>query len=128
MNAIKIPEAICSYFGEHGIALSPEVWRETGDGKASALFLSGGRNTVSEYIDGTRVIDVGFEIRLRTRAASLRDRLDAIEFYRRIDEAVRAKNDGEFTLRILSGGTKSAIFDSGEEEYRASYAIRYSEK
>lgn len=128
MNEIKIPETLCSYFGEHGVTVSPEAWRDSGDGKSSALFLSGGRNTVSEYIDGTRVVDVSFEIRLRTRASSLKDRLDAIEFFRKVDEAVKAKNDGEFTLRLISGGAKSAIFDSGEEEYRASYAVRYTEK
>ncbi len=119
----NLPEFLCDYFTEHGIPVVPEAWR---DGYGS-LWLTGSLSVVREYVDGGRVIDVPFEIRLRIRGDSVRSRLDALEYFAELGEAVKACPRGEaYSLRILSGASKSAIFESGEEEYRGSFAIRFS--
>ena len=81
MTKIKLPEDIISFFGKRGISLTAEAWRSPGEEnsavKQAVLSLDGSRNTFREYIDGTKIIEAGFEVRLRVRADSLKDRLDA---------------------------------------------------
>lgn len=131
MTKIKLPEDIVSFFGERGIKLTAEAWRdpreENSAVKQAVLSLDGSKNTVREYIDGTKIIEAGFEVRLRVRADSLKDRLDAAEFFRKISSAVSDKTSEKFTLSESSGMTKSAIYENGDEEFRASYKITYKD-
>ena len=131
MTKIKLPEDIISFFGKRGISLTAEAWRSPGEEnsavKQAVLSLDGSRNTLREYIDGTKIIEAGFEVRLRVRADSLKDRLDAAEFFRKVSSAVSDKTNEKFTLSESSGMTKSAIYENGDEEFRASYKIKYKE-
>ena len=129
MTKIKLPEDIISFFGKRGISLTAEAWRSPGEEnsavKQAVLSLDGSKNTVREYIDGSKIIEAGFEVRLRVRADSLKDRLDAAEFFRKVSSAVSDKTNEKFTLSESSGMTKSAIYENGDEEFRASYKIKY---
>lgn len=131
MTKIKLPEDIISFFGKRGISLTAEAWRSPGEEnsavKQAVLSLDGSRNTLREYIDGSKIIEAGFEVRLRVRADSLKDRLDAAEFFRKVSSAVSDKTNEKFTLSESSGMTKSAIYENGDEEFRASYKIKYKE-
>lgn len=131
MTKVKLPEDIVSFFGEYGIKLTAEAWRdpkeENSSVKQAVLSLDGSKNTVREYIDGSKIIEAGFEIRLRARADSLKDRLDAAEFFRKVSCAISDKTNEAFTLGESSGMTKSAIYENGDEEFRASYTIKYKE-
>ena len=128
---VKLPEDIISFFDEHGISLTAEAWRSPGEEnsavKQAVLSLDGSRNTLREYIDGSKIIEAGFEVRLRVRADSLKDRLDAAEFFRKVSSAVSDNAGESFTLSESSGMTKSAIYENGDEEFRASYKIKYKE-
>ena len=130
MTKIKLPEDIISFFGERGISLTAEAWRSPGENSAvkqAVLSLDGSRNTLREYIDGSKIIEAGFEVRLRVRADSLKDRLDAAEFFRKVSLAVSDNAGESFTLSESSGMTKSAIYENGDEEFRASYKIKYKD-
>ena len=131
MTKVKLPEDIVSFFGEHGIKLTAEAWRdpreENSSVKQAVLSLDGSKNTVREYIDGSKIIEAGFEVRLRVRADSLKDRLDAAEFFRKVSSAVSDKTNGFFSIGESSGMTKSAVYENGDEEFRASYKITYRE-
>lgn len=131
MTKIKLPEDIVSFFGERGIKLTAEAWRdpreENSAVKQAVLSLDGSKNTVREYIDGTKIIEAGFEVRLRVRADSLKDRLDAAEFFRKLSCAVSDSANENFMLSESSGMTKSAIYENGDEEFRTSYKITYKE-
>ena len=131
MTKIKLPEDIISFFGKRGISLTAEAWRSPGEEnsavKQAVLSLDGSKNTVREYIDGSKIIEAGFEVRLRVRADSLKDRLDAAEFFRKVSSAVSDKTNEKFTLSESSGMTKSAIYENGDEEFRASYKIKYKD-
>lgn len=131
MTKIKLPEDIISFFGKRGISLTAEAWRSPGEEnsavKQAVLSLDGSRNTLREYIDGSKIIEAGFEIRLRVRADSLKDRLDAAEFFRKVSLAVSDNAGENFTLNESSGMTKSAIYENGDEEFRASYKIKYKD-
>lgn len=131
MTKIKLPEDIIIFFGKRGISLTAEAWRSPGEEnsavKQAVLSLDGSRNTLREYIDGTKIIEAGFEVRLRVRADSLKDRLDAAEFFRKVSSAVSDNASESFTLSESSGMTKSAIYENGDEEFRASYKIKYKE-
>ena len=61
------------------------------------------------------------------RADSLKDRLDAAEFFRKVSSAVSDNAGESFTLSESSGMTKSAIYENGDEEFRASYKIKYKD-
>ncbi len=107
-------------------AAGAEASSEASEIKASSealISLVGTKNTVRVYIDGTSLAEYGFEVRLRVRADSVRDRLDAMSFFERVNEAVKACREDDFSLEISSGVSKSAIYENGDEEYRASYKI-----
>ena len=131
MTKVKLPEDIVSFFGERGISLTAEAWRSPGEEnsavKQAALSLDGSKSTLRAYIDGTKIVEAGFEVRLRVRADSLKDRLDAAEFFRKVSSAVSGYAGESFTLSESSGMTKSAIYENGDEEFRASYKIKYKE-
>ena len=131
MTKIKLPEDIISFFGKRGISLTAEAWRSPGEEnsavKQAVLSLDGSKNTLREYIDGSKIIEAGFEVRLRVRADSLKDRLDAAEFFRKVSSAVSDNAGESFTLSESSSMTKSAIYENGDEEFRASYKIKYKD-
>lgn len=133
MNEIRIPVLLCEYLNampsRGDIGFVPEVWRE---GEA-AVWLTGGVSAVREYVDGSAVMSVPFEIRVRCGCSSVAERLDAIAFFSLIENYVRSvpvTTDGEEVGKVLStGGTfKSAIYENGDEEYRAAYTFRYFRK
>ena len=131
MDEAALPELLCAYFAAKGFSITPEAWRDTGGTKSASLWLSGGITVVSEYIDGGRVVEVPFEVRLRIPGENVKDRLEAVEYFRTLAAAAKSKTPdegGEFTLRVTSGAVKSAIYESGEEEYRAAFAVRYRER
>lgn len=134
MNEVKLPEALTEYFAACGIRICADTWREITDDESvtdesvtdsteAVLSLDGTKNIVREYIDGTSLVEYGFEIRRRGRADSVRDRLDAMSFFDKVNEAVRACEKREFSLKVSSGVAKAAVYDSGEEEYREGYKI-----
>ena len=133
MDEIRIPVLLCEYLNampsRGDITFVPEVWRE---GEASVR-LTGGVSAAREYIDGSAVISVPFEIRLRCGSSSIAERLDAIAFFSAIEDYVRsvpvAVSDRDLGTVIPAGGTfKSSIYDNGDEEYRAAYSLRYFRK
>ncbi len=133
MNEIRIPVLLCEHLNrmpERGeISFVPEVWRE---GEAS-VWLTGASSPSSEYIDGSGIMAVGFEIRLRCSNESIGRRLDAIAFFSAIEDYVRTypvTSEGKAIGEIIpSGGSfKSAVYENGDEEYRAAYSFRYLRK
>ncbi len=113
-------EVIAGILAGLGVNVVPESWR---DGVGS-LWLSGALNLVKEYVDGSGVIDVPFEIRVRVPGRAVSDRLRAAEYFRCAAAAMRDYSGGECEFRIVSGAVKSAVYESGEEEYRAAYVFR----
>ncbi len=103
-----------------GVNVVPEGWR---DGCGS-LWLSGALNLVKEYVDGSGVIEVPFELRLRVSGRAVSDRLKAAEYFRCAALAMRDYPAGDCEFRVVSGAVKSAIYENGEEEYRAAYVMR----
>jgi len=125
MDEIRIPTLICDYLGgcDCGAEFVPEVWR---DGYA-AVWLSGGGECISEYIDGSSIVSVPFEVRIRCDGQSIGDRLDAVSFFACIADyidSVPMEQDG-CSIRQTNGAQKSSVYDDGSEEYRAAYELRY---
>lgn len=126
MDEIKIPEMICGYLNGMGgdIPFVPEAWREN----SAAVWLTGGAERIREYVDGSAVVGVPFEIRVRCAGRSVADRLDAVQFFADIAEHIKtvAMEDDGAELEVTGGASKSAVYDNGEEEYRAAYRlVRY---
>lgn len=134
MDEIKIPELICQYLNGMGgdIPFVPEAWREG----AAAVWLTGGGERIREYVDGSSVVGVPFDIRVRCVGRSVGDRLDAVGFFRAVAEYMRRTPMTELTdnslpdarIEVVSGASKSAVFENGEEEYRAAYRLRWFDK
>lgn len=133
MNEIRIPVLLCEHLnrmpnrGE--VLFVPEVWR---DG-AAAVWLTGAVGSSSKYIDGSGIMAVGFEIRLRCSHESIGKRLDAIAFFSAIEEYVQSTpltDEGKVIGSIIptGGSFKSAVYENGDEEYRAAYSFRYFRK
>lgn len=124
MDEIKIPELICGYLNGMGgsVEFVPEAWREG----SAAVWLSGGAERLREYVDGSAVVGIPFEIRVRCAGRSVADRLDAVQFFADIAEYIKSKPitklDGA-KIEAMSGAAKSAVYENGEEEYRASYRL-----
>lgn len=123
MDEIKIPEMICGYLNGMGgdIPFIPETWRED----SAAVWLTGGAERIREYIDGSAVIGIPFEIRVRCAGRAVSDRLDAVRFFTDIAEYIVKipMDDGSAKIEITGGAAKSAVYDNGEEEYRAAYRL-----
>lgn len=131
MDEYSIPVLLCEYLNsmEEDTPFVPETWREG----AATVMLSGGDSAVREYVDGSSVVSVPFEVHLRCSHTSIKCRLDAVEFFSRIASFVRETPvvlDGVALGEVSAvGGTfKSAVYENGEEEYRASYSFRYLKK
>ena len=119
MDENRIPEFLCGYFnaGHPGAELVPETWR---DGCASLWLTGGGADTV--YVDGSRRMAIPFEIRIRCHGRTVNDRLDAIAFFTNLGTIIAS---GQADIAVTSGAYKSAVYENGEEEYRASYVLKY---
>ncbi|MGN1346531.1 MAG: hypothetical protein ACI4V1_07075 [Eubacteriales bacterium] len=128
-----VPELLCAYLNGSGSVFLPETWR---DG-AACVSLTGGYTVYREYVDGSYLAGLPFDVRIRTPRASSASpaaKLDAAAFYAALAEYIRAvpmtEEDGERTdLRVLptAGGTyhKAAVCDDGTEEYRAGYLLKF---
>ena len=127
MEELKIPEALCAYLNASGVAeFVPEVWREG----AASVRLTGGVGAQSIYVDGSRLMSVPFEVRLRCPGRAIADRLTAVEIFRRLGSYVRTTpmpiGNGQFAeIRETGGASKSAVYENGEEEYRCGYVMRF---
>ncbi len=127
----KIPSLVCGFLnriisdGDPVKGFLPEAWR---DGWA-AVRMVGGPDVIRDYVDGSQVIGLTFDIRVRCVGQDVGDRLDVLGFYKKIADHVRRNVfpiDGrECRIIVKANASKSAVFDSGEEEYRASYVLRY---
>lgn len=120
----RIPEYLCGYFnhGNFGVTFVPETWREN----AAALWLTGGGGMEKSYVDGSGIMAVPFEVRVRCVGRSIGDRLDVIALFGSMAEYVRTCPMGEEQrIAVTSGASKSAVYENGEEEYRAAYVFRY---
>jgi len=119
MDENRIPEFLCGYLsaGIPGVTFVPETWREG----CASLWITGG-GVEKTYVDGSRIMAVPFEIRIRCDGRTVGDRLDAAAFFAAVSDYIDTGN-GDIT--VTSGASKSAIYDNGEEEYRASYVLRY---
>ena len=131
MDEYSYPVLLCEYLNnmDTDTVFVPETWR----GGAACVMLSGGEDTEREYIDGSARIKVPFEIRLRCSHKSVRERLDAVDFFTAVNAYVRDNpvplDGGEYGRVSPVGGTfKSAIYENGEEEYRAAYSFGYYRK
>ena len=131
MDAYSYPVLLCEYLNGSGTGITfvPEVWREG----AACVMLSGGEVAVREYVNGSAVISVPFEIRLRCSCASVKDRLDAVDFFSAVNAYVKntpldCEDYTDGVVRPVGGTFKSAVYESGEEEYRSAYTFRYLKK
>lgn len=123
MDENRIPEFLCGFFndGDLGVTFVPEAWR---DGCAS-LRLAGGGSEKS-YVDGSKIVSVPFEVRIRCDGRTIGDRLAVIALYGSISGLIDNASPGnDWEISVTSGASKSAIYDSGEEEYRGAYVLRY---
>lgn len=123
MDENRIPEFLCDLIGggNPGVPIVPETWRES----AASLWLTGG-GIEKTYVDGSCLMAVPFEIRLRCHGRTVDDRLDALTFFSTVGNIIASsQTSSRADIRVLSGASKSAIYENGEEEYRASYVLRY---
>ena len=119
MDESRIPEFLCGYFndGDLGMTFVPETWREG----CASLWITGG-GTEKVYVDGSRIMALPFEIRIRCGGRTIGDRLEATAFFAGLKNYIEG---GEAEITVTSGAYKSAIYDNGEEEYRGAYVLRY---
>ena len=119
MDENRIPEFLCEYFNDSdpGAEIVPETWREG----CASLWLTGG-GTEKTYVDCSKIAAIPFEIRIRCRGRTVSDRLEALSFFTVIGGIIAS---GQADITVTSGASKSAIYENGEEEYRASYMLRY---
>ena len=98
---------------------------------ASVSGISGSRR-IREYIDGSALWEVPFEIRLRIDGNSPSDRLRALSFFEEFGDWVEdlsicipenTKSIG--SIRLSDGPVKAAEYDSGDTEFRAEYVLKY---
>lgn len=113
-----LSELLCGFFAEAAeIPFVPEVWREG----AASVRLTGAAYSVRDYVDGSGVTEVPFEIRVRCDGAAIRSRLDALALFASLADYARAHVPAEgVRVKPTSGGAKSAVYDDGTEEYRMS--------
>lgn len=124
MMEYRIPEVLCAYFNHGGLGTRfvPETWREEG---ASLWLASGG--SVKSYVDGSKVVSVPFEIRVRCDGRSVGDRMRALDLFIAISQLLAHEPPEEYEITVTSMPSKSAIYENGEEEYRGSYVMRYKQ-
>ncbi len=121
-----ILKKLADYFTEKGVKLSPETWRDpcmTESVNSAILQLDGTKSTVKKYVDGTSVVEYGFEIRLRTHSISPKEKLEIAEFFGEI-EKIALTSPEDFKISEISGMTKAATYEGGDEEFRTGYKVR----
>ncbi|MBQ2544724.1 MAG: hypothetical protein II557_00405 [Clostridia bacterium] len=132
MEGLTMPAALADWLaGSETIPFVPEAWREG----AATVRLTGSMTAARTYVDGSRRLAVPFEVRVRCRGRAVSDRLGAVDFYRQLGRYVRthlmpvippadgagAWIRGEVTE--TGGPAKSAVYENGDEEYRAAYVL-----
>lgn len=119
----SLPALLCGFFSQSGagIPFVPEVWR---DG-AAAVWLTGSAYSVKEYVDGSAVVAVPFEVRVRCDGTAVKNRLDVLALFAGLAEYVKTHTPAD-GIRVLptSGAAKSAVYDDGTEEYRMGMAVQ----
>ena len=124
----NVPQKLCGYLnGAATVEILPETWREG----CAALWLTGGGSHRKEYVDGSAVAEIPFEIRIRCEGNAAADRLEALSFFAALGNyigTVPMENGGEESVQMTSCASKSAVFEDGSEEYRASFAYRFLKK
>ncbi len=111
-----LSETLCRFFGEAGgLPCVPETWRNG----AACLRLTGSAYPVREYVDGSAVNAVPFEVRLRCEGGDVSQKLAVLAWFDGLADYVKnhAPADG-IRVRTASGASKSAVYDDGSEEYR----------
>ena len=126
-ETLNIPETLASFLaGSGAAAFVPEAWREG----AATVRLTGGVREERPYVDGSAWMTVPFEVRLRCAGGAVSARLEAVDIFSRIGRYVRTHavpipggTPGE--IRETGGVYKSAVYENGDEEYRAAYVLAY---
>ena len=109
-----MPAALADWLaGSETIPFVPEAWREG----AATVRLTGSMTAARTYVDGSRRLAVPFEVRVRCRGRAVSDRLGAVDFYRQLGRYVRTH------LMPVIPPAKSAVYENGDEEYRAAYVL-----
>ncbi len=124
----NVPQKLCGYLnGAAAVEILPETWREG----CAALWLTGGGSHRREYVDGSAMVEIPFEIRIRCEGNAAADRLRALDFFASLGDyigRVSLMEEAEETVAMTSCASKSAVFEDGSEEYRASFAYRFLKK
>ena len=98
---------------------------------ASAVALAAGRRCVREYVDGSRLMEVPFRVRVRAAGGSPAVGLGTVSFLESLadwleesgaDEA--GENSGIRSVRRTDGPVKAAEFESGDMEFVSDFAVR----
>ena len=132
MEVLTIPAGLADWLAESGtIPFVPEAWREG----AATVRLTGSMTAARSYVDGSQRLAVPFEVRVRCHGRAVSDRLDAVAFFRTLGWYVRTHLVPVFPPRDGSdewirgeiteagGPSKSAVYENGDEEYRAAYVL-----
>ena len=132
----RIPEILCDYLSGSGSVFLPETWREG----AVCVSMTGGHEVYSEYVDGSYLAGIPFDVRIRKArsADSIADKLDAAAFFAALEDYLHdtpmPAYDGQLRdMKVLPasgkpyGGAchKSAVHEDGTEEYRAGYLLKF---
>lgn len=125
MIEYRIPQTLCEYFNRAGLGMRfvPETWR---DDCASLWMTSGGSEKT--YVDGSKVISLPFEVRIRCDGRSVGARMRAMDMYVQIANQLAFRPPEEYEIAVTSPPFKSAIYENGDEEYRGSYVMRYQKE
>jgi len=110
-----------------------KVQQMLGYPQAAVAMLSGSVEAIRKmYVDGSYYAELPFEIRLRISASSMREKLDAMEFFDSVEAYIEENPLEEvfggcrlLGIKPLQNSTKSAVLSNGDEEYRMSFCVRY---
>lgn len=129
---MNLPAAIAAFLTDSGAGeFVPETWRAG----AASVRLTGGVSAARTYVDGSVRLAVPFEVRIRCPGRTVADRLEAAAFFSTLGAYVRShrmplvppdENRDEWIpaeAAQTGGPSKSAVYENGEEEYRASYLL-----
>ncbi len=124
---MNLSEILCDYlngFEERPCDVLPETLGSVCP--AAGVFLKG--DTIPKtYVDGTSVVTVPFEVRIRINAVSPREKLDILEHFSALAAYVKAhplQAMGIQDIKVTEGWEKTAIFPSGEEEYGMGFCVK----
>lgn len=126
-------ERLCGYlngFERKPGPFFPESFGASGYGVSVALLRDA---NVRRYVDGSCRAAIPFEVRLRIRGVSMRERLDAADFFSGLalyvkENPMREAGDGERMAEVFPDGgceKTAALPDGGEEYGMRFYLSRY---